>query len=272
MRRMLALFLTVPLLATALGGCASRYGEQKTTVNYYPGCYRPIQDLREREHDVAKGTAGGAAIGALGGALLGLLASGGKWEGAAVGAATGAATGGIVGNMYASKQRERDDNRRLASYLQDIDGDISNLDVTSAAARTSLQCYDQQFALLLKDIKARAVTREVAQRRYAEIASGREEAIALLGDAVIQGRNLDQQYEEAFASEERNLASPQQVAQGPARQREKARSINAARQRKQSLTQKTAALDRERAEAQSASQRQTQEINQAFADLADIRA
>ncbi len=269
MRRPLALLLVIPLLLSGLCGCASRYGEQKTTVNYYPGCYRPIQDLRERENDVAKGTAGGAAMGALGGALLGLLASGGKWEGAAAGAVGGAAAGGVMGNIYAQKQRQRDDNQRLASYLQDIDGDISDLDITGAAARTSLQCYDQQFALLLRDIRAKAIDRETAAKRFAEISSGREEAIALLGNAVAHARNLDQQYEEAFASEERAVASPRAAAQGPARQRQNAQAIRVARQKKQDLTQKTAALDREKTKATQVTTRQTQEINEA---LADIRA
>lgn len=263
MRRLLALILPIPLLLSGLAGCASRYGEQKTTVNYYPGCYRPIQDLREREHDVAKGAGTGAAMGALGGALLGLLLSGGKWEGAAVGAASGAAAGGIMGASSAQAQHQRDDNMRLAAYLQDIDGDISDLDITSAAARTSLQCYDQQFALLLKDIKAKAIDRETAAKRFAEISSGREEAIALLGNAVTHARNLDEQYEQAFASEERT------VTQSPARQQQKTRAIKAARQKKQALTQKTAALDREKSEAVEVTSRQTQEINEA---LADIRA
>ena len=263
MRRLLALILTIPLLLSGLAGCASRYGEQKTTVNYYPGCYRPIQDLRDREYDVAKGAGGGAALGALGGALLGMFLSGGKWQGAVAGAATGAAAGGIMGASTAQAQRERDDNKRMATYLQNIDGDISDLDITSAAARTSLQCYDQQFALLLKDIRAKAIDRETAAKRFAEISSGREEAIALLGNAVSHARNLDEQYEQAFASEERA------VTQSPARQKQKAQAIRVARQKKQALTQKTAALDREKSEASQVTARQTQEINEA---LADIRA
>ena len=174
-----------------------------------------------------------------------------------------------MGNIYAQKQRQRDDNQRLASYLQDIDGDISDLDITGAAARTSLQCYDQQFALLLKDIRAKAIDRETAAKRFAEISSGREEAIALLGTAVAHARDLDQQYEEAFANEERAVTSPRAAAQGQDRQRQNVRAINAARQKKQNLTQKTAALDREKTEAAQVTTRQTQEINEA---LADIRA
>lgn len=260
MKKYVAVFLAALLALPALPGCASKYGEQKTAVNYYPACYQPIQDLRSRENDVAKGTAGGALIGALGGALVGLLASGGKWQGAVVGGATGGVAGTMVGNMYARKQQEADDNRRLASYLQDIDGDISNLDVAGAAARNSLQCYDRQFAVLIADIKAKTITREAAQQRFAEISSGREEAIALLGNAVEHGRNLNQQYEQAFASEAQQMQTPQKLAQGQAAYRQKASTLNAAKQRKQSLVQKTTSLESERSQAQATSSAQLKEI------------
>lgn len=259
MRRIPALVLILSLLLTALGGCASRYGEQKTTVNYYPGCYRPIQDLRQREHEVAKGGAGGAAIGALGGALIGLLATG-KWQGAVAGAAVGAAGGGIVGASRAKAQQERDDNKRMAAYLEELDGDISNLDIASAAARTSLQCYDQQFALLLKDIKVKTINRETAAKRFAEISSGREEAIAILGNAANQARNLDQQYEEAFVNEER------QAMQNPVRQPQKRQAIQVARQKKQKLTLKTASLEQEKNQANEITLQQAQEARDALAD------
>lgn len=261
MRRILALVLVLPLLIATLSGCASRYGEQKTTVNYYPGCYRPIQDLRQREHEVAKGAAGGAALGALGGALIGLLASGGKWQGAVAGAAVGAAGGGMAGASHAKAQQERDDNKRMAAYLENINGDISNLDITSAAARTSLQCYDQQFDLLVKDIKAKAIDRQTASRRFAEISSGREEAIAILGNAAAQARNLDQQYEEAFVNEERAVVT----ANTPQKQQKKA-AIKTARKEKEKLAQKTVALEKEKGEANDVTARQAQELKEALAD------
>lgn len=270
MRRCTAWIMMILLFG--LGGCASKYGTQNTSVNYYLGCYRPIADLRENEHSTAKGTATGAVIGALGGALVGLLATGGKWQGAVIGGATGGVAGTMAGNIYARKQQEADDNRRLASYLQDLDGDISNLDLASAAARTSLQCYDNQFNLLVAAIKARQIDRQSAAARYAEISSGREEAIAILGNAVQYGRNLDQQYEQAFMSEEQNLAQPRSRASGASKAAQGKRNLNVARNRKQVLTQKTRAIEEQKSQAQQASSSQTREINEVMANLEDIRA
>lgn len=260
MKRVCVWVLAASLTAPLLPGCASKYGEERTVVNYYPACYRPIRDLRESEHNVAKSTAGGAMLGAIGGALIGLLASGGKWEGAVVGGAGGAVAGTVAGNIYGTRQQEADDNRRLASYLQDIDGDISNLDVVSAAARNSLQCYDRQFSVLLNDIRSKSITREGAQARYAEIASGREEAISILGEAASQARNLDQQYEQALAYEQRQLQTPAKVAQGPAVVKQKAAAINTVRNRKTVLKKAATDMEAQKAQAQSVTANQNAEI------------
>ncbi|MDE5831528.1 MAG: hypothetical protein K2H64_00820 [Desulfovibrio sp.] len=219
MKRCLSVFLSVALALAVLPGCASKYGEKRTVVNYYPACYSPIQDLRDREHDVAKGAAGGAVVGALGGALIGLLASGGKASGALAGAAAGGIVGATAGSIYASKQKERDDNIRLASYLQDMDGDISNMDIDAAAARTSFNCYEEAFKRLVADIKAKRVSAEVASKRYEEIRNGEEEAAAIFADLVVRSQDLRNQYEQAFVQEEQQLATPQKVAQGNQRQK-----------------------------------------------------
>lgn len=267
MRRSSPLCLILAASLLILPGCASKYGEQKTSVNYYPACYQPIQDLRNREHSTAKSTAVGAGLGAVTGALVG-LATTGRWQGALMGGVMGAAGGAMVGNMYGRKQQEKDDNIRLASYMQDLDGDISNLDIQSAAARSSLQCYDRQFTVLLGEIKARQITRDAASTRFAEIQSGREEAIAILGNAYQQGTNLNQEYEKAFASEQQQISTPQKKAT----YRQNSQTLNAARQRKKALTQKTAAISEERTAAQNQSSLQAQQINQAMAELSDIRA
>lgn len=251
------------------GGCASKYGEQQTQVNYYPACYRPIQDLRGGENTVAKNTAGGALLGAFGGAMIGLLTTG-KWQGAVMGAATGGVAGTMIGNMYGRKQQERDDNIRLASYLQDIDGDISNLDVTSAAARTSLQCYDREFQALLGEIRTRRISREAAAARFAEISNGRQEAIAILGNAAEYGRNINQEYENALASEEQNLKTPAKAKTVAYQQN--VNTINKARQRKTAITQKTTAITRDRQKAIDDSAAQTRQINEAMAALENIKA
>lgn len=228
MSRLTALFISFSLVLPVLSGCASKYGEQKTVVNYYPACYAPIQDLRDREHNVAKSTAVGGVIGALGGALVGILATG-KMEGAVMGAAVGGAGGLVAGNIYASKQQQADDNIRLASYLQDLDGDISNLDVSGAAAQSSLQCYNRQFNALLAAIKSKTISRQAAEARFAEIMSGREEANVILGQVVSNARSLQQEYEQAFIQEERNIQSPQKASQGMAAIQAKKQTINRGR-------------------------------------------
>lgn len=268
MRRFLSMALTVALALAVLPGCASKYGEKKVTTNYYPACYKPIQDLRDREHDVAKGTVGGAAIGALGGALLGFLASGGKAEGALTGAVAGGVTGAVAGNLYARKQKEADDNRRLASYLQDIDGDISGLDIDSAAARTSLQCYDKQFNVLITEIKEKRISRLAAEQRYGEISAGREEAILIMGDLITRGQNLDREYEQAFLNEEQSFEAPaksQQVRRVSKRQATAA--LKPARQRQTVLKQKVSDIQKERTQAQTATSQQQQLLAESLSAL-----
>lgn len=268
MRRILASCLIV--VFGLCNGCASKYGEQKTQVNYYPACYKPIADLRSGENTVAKNTAGGALLGAFTGAMIGLLATG-KWQGAVMGGAAGGVAGSVAGNIYGKKQQEKDDNIRLNSYLQDIDGDISNLDIVSAAARSSLQCYDGQFNILISEIKAKQISRQAAEQRFAEISDGREEAIALLGNAWQHGQNLNQEYENAFINEQKNISAPAQSTQTVSYQ-QKAATLNKARQRKAALAQKTADVSRQRQQAVTDTSRQTREINEAYAALADIRS
>ncbi|MBQ7607758.1 MAG: hypothetical protein IJU76_07275 [Desulfovibrionaceae bacterium] len=196
------LLAILSLVLFCVAGCASKYGEAHTHVQYYPACYRPLYDLRRSETVVQNETAGGAIFGALGGALLGFLSTG-KVEGAIVGGVAGAATGAVIGNMAAKKQKIRDENRRLASYLEDLEGDIHQLDIVSASAKTTLDCYENEFQILLNDIKTRRITRREAEERFAEIASGRDEAIALLGRAETYGQDLDHEYDEAFRYEEK---------------------------------------------------------------------
>lgn len=261
--KMLAPFLVLSLLC----GCASKYGEQNTRVNYYPMCYQPIYDLRDRENTVGKSTAGGALLGALGGALIGLLAGDGKWQGAAMGAAIGGVTGSMAGHAYGTRVKETDDNRRLASYLQNLDGDIYDIDISTAAAQTSLNCYDKQFQVLLRAIKAGKINRRSAAARFAEIQSGREEAINILGDAASAGYSLEQQYENAFMEEERDM----QIRANNTQTRRQQQALNTARQKKQVLAKKTVQAKKAQTTAQNASAAQTQAINQAMAGLEELR-
>ena len=181
MKKSLMFLLIAMMLVSLSTGCASKYAPQQTKVNYYPACYDPIQKLRNSEHDVAKGTAAGAGIGAVAGAGLGFLLSGGKAEGAIAGGIAGLAAGGIIGNQIAKTRQIEDENKRMDAYLSDIEGNISNLNIQTASAKAALQCYDQQFKILLTSVKSKKVSREEAQRMFDEIQSGTKEATALLG-------------------------------------------------------------------------------------------
>ena len=276
------------VFAFATGGCASRYGAQRTQVQFYPGCYQPIAQLRQSEHSVLKGTAGGAALGVLAGALLGALSSdrGDRGKSAVIGGVVGGVSGGMMGNVYAQKQQIADENRRMASYLEDLEGDISGLDIVSASARTSLQCYDHQFQNLVGNIRARRVSRGQAERMFSEIRSGREEAIAILGQAETQGRELDRQYQAALAEEERVLAQPaqsappraqQQTARTQPRQAQKPRTaaqkkqardgIATAKKKQQTLNRKVDEIAKERQVAQAKNQADSQAVAQMLEEI-----
>lgn len=267
MKRRLAPILILVVALSLSPGCASKYGEQRTVVNYYPGCYAPIRDLRDREYDGAKTTAGAAVVGALGGALIGLLASDGHAAGALAGAAAGGVVGAAAGGIYASKQKERDDNIRLASYLQDMDGDISNMDLDAAAASKSYQCYEQAFKRLIADIRERRVSPTVASARYAEIRSGEEEAASIFGGLSVKSQDLQTQYEQAFIQEERALSSPQKASRGASRQA--TAQLKKARTGAQRLASKKQQFATERGRISSTMSAQDEQINSELAQLRD---
>lgn len=269
-------------------GCASRYGEQKTVVEYYPACYKPIQDLRQSEHGQAKTTVKGvilgSVLGVMGGAVIGAL-SGLKPEGIVAGAVLGAVAGGLISSVYWDHSKISEDNKRLSTYLESIDGNISGMDVVTAAATSSLQCYDREFNFLISAIRERTIAKEAAAKRFAEISSGREEAISILGEVSKYGRDLNQEYAEAMKKEENIVLNPTKpqpkyatdddYKRYRARRQNKAKnaaSIKRVRDKSESLIQKSDSIKRIQEEAQSVTARQTEEINKIMADLADIRA
>ena len=137
----------------------------------------------------------------------------------------------------------------------------------SASAKTSLQCYDQQFASLLAAIKSKAISRDEAQRRFAEISSGREEAIALMGDAVTRGRDLEQQYEAAFVQEERALnAKPRQ-----ARHRTRNSTLHTAKQQRKVLQTKVGDLSKEKSAAEQETSAHGEAYRRACEDYEDSK-
>lgn len=188
------------LLAGSLlfSGCTSRYGEQKTRVNYYPQCYEPVAKLRQDENSTGKSTAAGAAGGALLGALIGGLATG-KVEGALVGAVAGGAAGAVGGNIYGKSQERQRDANYLAEYNRQMGAEAASMNRATAAAKLATKCYDQQFKLAVDQFKAGQLTRLELQDRYNEIRSGLEETAFILKDTSVEMAKKDSEYERVLA-------------------------------------------------------------------------
>ncbi|MGE4294044.1 MAG: hypothetical protein AB7E32_17790 [Desulfovibrio sp.] len=211
-RTTIVLMMLLSFLATS---CASKYGVQKTQVKYCPECYQPIKELRDAEAQFRKTVATGTVVGALLGAVVG-YATTGKASGVAVGAGAGAAAGAGAGYVAASEQEKRDDNAHMAQYLTKIDGDISGLTRVSAAAKVSLQCYDEQFKSSVQAFKNGAMSKEEFSARYAEIKSGSEEAVAIMGNVVTSAREREAQYQAAIEEQAKRENRPVPVVTDPA--------------------------------------------------------
>ncbi len=255
------LFLSV-LVVFSITGCASRYGVRQTDVVYFPACYDPIQRLRDSESNVASSTVGGAALGAIGGAILGLITTG-EAEGAIAGAAIGAAAGSVTGNVMARNRQAEEENRLMSQYLRDLEGDISELDIVSASARTSLQCYSRQFRSMITSFKRGRITRSQMQSMYNEIQSGTREAANLLGNAVYNGRQLERQYQQALY-EQANPAPARRTTQGRATvsqtPRPSSASMRRAQRRTNDLSRRVDAIATEKNAAERQASAQDQEI------------
>lgn len=199
------------LAALLLSGCAtSQYGEQITKVNYYPQCYAPINDLRTADKDFNKTVVASSAVGVISGALIGLLVTG-KAEGAAVGALAGGVAGAGIGYAKAKQDRIADDNRRMASYLVDINGDIAGIDRATAAARVARDCYDKEFQRAIAEYKAGRVSREGLSSRYTEIKDGCTEAAAILGSTIAATTDKERDYQSAIQDEAQRAGRPAPV-------------------------------------------------------------
>lgn len=166
------------LLATTTG-CAKK--SEPTVVDYYPTCHEPLAYLHQRNgtgHAIASGAVQGAVISGIAAAIIGAISGGIRPVGMLTTIGVGATLGGATGAMASPQDKE--DNAHLASYLEQIDGDIDGLDIVGAAATLSMQCYNREFKQLLEGMKEHNITEEAAQARFKEIIAGREEAAQLL--------------------------------------------------------------------------------------------
>ncbi len=196
-----ALVLTI---ASCIGmyGCANLPGSNDTskvaevprmvTTDYYPRCYQPIEELRRYDASsrMAKRQEEARTLGILAGAALGAVA------GAALDGKRGALLGGIAGagiaalitgqqTDAANQQAQRDRENVADKYADYIGGDVSDMDLTLAAARKAQDCYQQQYTKLLKDKKRRRMNADEGRARLNEIVAGLQETNNLI--ATVDG-------------------------------------------------------------------------------------
>ena len=224
LQRSLAAILILCIACSGLSGCASKYGAPTTEVKHYHTCYAPIQRLRDEEHRVTRTVAVSATL--TGAVIFTLcLARGGDAIRCSILAAAGAAGAGTAAYFLAVQNQNKNQNARMAQYLQDLNGDISGLNIATASARMAIQCYWEQFEILVAQYRERGLTgvqlrKQVeASESYKEISSGIDEAQHILGKVIVSAEKSDKMYQEAIAQETKQQQQGQDsqpsVAQPP---------------------------------------------------------
>ncbi len=231
--------------ALMLPGCASKYGEQKTKVNYYPQCYSPIKQLREDENLVAKSTATGAVTGALAGAVIGGLTTG-KVEGAVVGAAAGGAVGAAGGYAYGKHQQQKRDAEFFKKYATALDEDIESMGRTIGAAKVARKCYNDQFKQLIADYKSGRITAKERDERYKEIRTGLQEVSFILQQKYDDMSAKDAEYEKALADDYTKAPAAKKTYKKENTQNLKARSSTFKKSRNE-LSEESKAIEADQA-------------------------
>lgn len=179
------LFLLLILLFTT--SCAKKT-EDTVQAHYYPSCHEPLAYLHSRTGGTGKAVATGAVqggvISGIATAIVGAITGNLRPVGVLAGVAAGGAVGGLVGGVNQHQNIERADNQHLAKYLEEVDGDISNMDIVQAAATVSKQCYAREFATLTREMREGKIEDSAALARYTEIVAGTKEADQLLGEKL----------------------------------------------------------------------------------------
>ena len=202
------LILTICLLVCPLG-CSKKTSDGPVKAEYYPDCHEPLAYLRDRSSGVGKRVAVGAAKGGVISGIATVIASAitGNLRGVGVlaGVAAGAAVGGVVSGVSSSDEIEKEDNKRMSKYLEEIDGDIDGMDLTTASATVSRQCYNRAFDALKTDLREKKISVAVARSRLNEILAGENEAAQLLKEQP-QDRIMEDEFESAIRASDKTSA------------------------------------------------------------------
>ncbi len=183
-----------------LNGCANMPGQESSapvagvprlvSTSYYPQCYQPVEELRRydasarmakrQEEARTLGILTGVAIGAVAGAVLD---KGNRGRGAAL----GGLAGGIIGAMATAQQDDssaqkaaQDRSKLTRKYADYIGGDVSDMDLTLAAAQKAQSCYQREFTKLIKDKKRGRISAQEGRPRMTEIVAGLQETNSLI--------------------------------------------------------------------------------------------
>lgn len=172
------------IASLGLGAGCSQKAAAPVQVQYYPACHEPLAYLHQRSSGAGRAIAGsamqGGVLSGIASAIIGAIAGGINGTGVAVSVGVGSALGGTMGALHSKNAQQREDNRHLAAYLEQIDGNIEGLDIVSAAATVSRQCYNREFQKLLASMKDKSITLQAAQSRFREIETGERESAQLL--------------------------------------------------------------------------------------------
>lgn len=174
--------LLLALLILPLG-CAKK--TEPVKAYYYTNCHEPLAYLHSRGSGSGKAIASsalqGSVISGIATAIVGAITGNLRPVGILAGVAAGGAVGGIAGGVGQYSEQQKQDNQHMAKYMEEIDGDISNMDIVGAAATASKQCYMRAFNNLTEEMRAGRITPASSGARFTEISAGIKEADQLLG-------------------------------------------------------------------------------------------
>jgi len=193
-------------MCLVLQACGAKQNIPTMNVNYYPQCYRPFEDLKATQNEVAAKTAASAAIGGLLGAGLGALS--GDWKKALIGGIAGATLAGVGGYYNAKKNQIKDDRARFASYQADMNQDMMNATRVEKYALAAMQCYAREFDSLLVQYKYGQITKLDAENRYREIREGMAQIAVILTNSRNDLLQKDAEYRKAIEEEARARNEP----------------------------------------------------------------
>ena len=168
----------VMLLGASLAGCSKNATRTHFESNYYRSCQEPLNYLANRggmTRSVATGATLGGFLSGLTAVLVGAIGGRINPAGVVTSMGVGAVVGGVGGGI--SHGANKEDNRMMNAYLEQIDGDISDIDTVEKAGGTvALQCYKKAFSNLLADMKSGDMPVAEGRERFSEILTGVTEA------------------------------------------------------------------------------------------------